>query len=146
MEYKVLDKRLLKTPLMPQIIGDAGLDLRSCSSETVTIKKGKSVLISSGIAVAIPKNWVGLMLPRSGLGIKFGLVLGNTVGVIDSNYRGEILMSVKNTGDKALNIEPMSRITQLVVVPHYDYSKLELVEELDSTERGGNGFGHSGTT
>ena len=100
--------------------------------------------VKTGIKVAIPEHWVGLIIPRSGMGVKQGLALGNTVGCIDSNYRGELIIPITNRSVQMFDIKPMDRVAQLVIVPHYEYSKLEQVDELDATDRGTNGFGSSG--
>lgn len=143
MNYKIIDERLYDYQIYPKD-GDAGIDLRACVDETTVIPVGEQLLISSGIQFAIPKLWVGAVTPRSGLGTKKGTVLANTVGVIDSTYRGVVFIALKNKGTKPLLIRPMERIVQMVVVPHYDYSLMTGVDNLDDTERGSSGFGSSG--
>ena len=141
MKYRITDKRIKEiTPNK----GDAGIDIRACIDRTLIIDVGEQALIDSGLQVAIPEFWVGKVYPRSGLGTKKGAVLANTVGIIDSIYRGNVLVMLKNKGKEPLIIEPMDRIVQMVVVPHYDYSLLEEVRELSSTERGSGGFGSTG--
>ena len=143
MNYKIIDKRLYDYPLQPKD-GDAGIDLRACIDKPIRVATGETVLVQSGLQTAIPKLWVGLLFPRSGLGVKRGLVLGNTVGVIDSSYRGEILIAVTNRKKEYIAIAPMDRIAQLVLVPHYNYEALRNVDMLDDTARGSSGFGDSG--
>jgi dUTP pyrophosphatase len=143
MNYKIIDERLHDYPLQPKD-GDAGIDLRACIDKPIRVATGETVLVPSGLQTAIPKLWVGLLFPRSGLGVKHGLVLGNTVGVIDSSYRGEILIAVTNRKEEYIVITPMDRIAQLVLVPHYNYDSMFNVNSLDDTERGSKGFGASG--
>ena len=130
---------------------DAGYDLYASSSNdmntehSVVIPALKSRKIKTGVAMQIPKGYVGLVFARSGLGINKGITPRNCVGVIDSNYRGEIIVSLHNDNtDKAITIDIGDRIAQIVVVPYYQY-ELNLVEELSDTDRGENGFGSSGT-
>ena len=143
MKIKLLENDLNAYDIKPTREGDAGLDLRCCN-RGVEIYPGETKFINSGIAVAIPNGWVGQLYPRSGLGVKKGLVLGNTVGIIDSNYRGEILIAVKNTGKELIAIDYLDRIAELVITPHYKLNNLMIVDELDSTNRGDKGFGSSG--
>ena len=125
--------------------GDAGIDLHAHIKMPYTLHTGCIKTVPSGIAVAIPEGWVGLVFPRSGLGSK-GLVLGNLTGVIDSSYRGEIQIPLwnRNHDNWPFVIEPMMKVAQLVIVPHWDNSSFEFVEELNETERGTNGFGSTG--
>lgn len=122
--------------------GDAALDLRACVTAPVTLNPGERMEIASGIAVAIPSGHVGFLMPRGGLGSK-GLTLVNTTGVIDSNYRGEIMMNVVNTGPNPITFAPHDRIMQLVIVP-IAVCTVEEVDELDSTNRGEGRYGSSG--
>ena len=127
--------------------GSAGIDLRACIEEPVIIKAGESVLIGTGIAVHInDPNYAGLILPRSGLGSKHGIVLGNLVGLIDSDYQGELMVSVWNRSWEDYTLEPATRFAQYTVVPVVT-PVFELVEDFVSkSERGEGGFGSSGET
>lgn len=141
MEIHLLDERLPDP--RPATEGSAGIDLYACVDSLVVIKAGHTVIIPSGIKVAIPVKRVGLVIPRSSTGIK-GLVLANQTGVIDSDYRGEVKIPIYNNSDNPLVIDPMDRIAQMVVVYHYDYANVKVVDFLDETERGEGGFGHTG--
>lgn len=143
MKYVILDERLKNLPIMPNK-GDAGIDLRCCEFATIYLEPGETKLVKSGLKFAIPKGWVGKLYPRSGWGVKKGLILGNTVGIIDSIYRGELLIALKNNGQEDIVIEPMDRVAQMVVTVHLNYERIQQVEELDETERGESGFGDSG--
>ena len=143
MKVKILNPLLAPYPFTPATQGSAGIDLRACMQGTLRLTYGQQVTIATGVAVAIPHLWVGLIAPRSGLGSK-GLTLANTTGVIDSDYRGEILLKVRFMGQEPLLINPMDRVAQLVIVPHYDYSEVEVVRDLDTTLRGVSGFGSTG--
>jgi len=144
MKYSIIDPRLNDFDFKPTREGDAGIDLRAAIKSPITVAKGMVQLINTGVKVAIPEHWVGLILPRSGLGVKKGLTLANTIGCIDSNYRGELVVPIITNRIPPFEIAPMDRIAQLVIVPHYEYSKLEQVDELDATLRGSEGFGSSG--
>lgn len=122
--------------------GDAGLDLRVI--EDIKIPAHQTVMAHTGIHVAIPDGCVGLLFPRSGYATKLGLNLANSVGVIDSSYRGEVCAALHNNSDVDIELEAGDRVAQLVVMP-YVPCKLNIVEELDDTERGEGGFGSSGT-
>lgn len=127
--------------------GSAAMDLRACLAEPLTVNPGQTILVPSGIAISIlDPGLVALLLPRSGLGIKHGIVLANTIGVIDSDYQGEIGIGIFNRSDLAYTIEPGERICQMLFVP-IQQAALTLVEEfsVDST-RGDGGFGHTGRT
>lgn len=124
--------------------GSAGLDLRACVEESLTVHPGETVLVPSGIAIHIDNpNLAAMILPRSGLGHKHGIVLGNLVGLIDSDYQGQIFISVWNRGHDSFTIEPGDRIAQMVLVPVVQ-THFEVVEEFTDSERGSGGFGHSG--
>lgn len=122
--------------------GDAGLDLRI--TETVTLEPAKKVVVGTGLAVEIPTGCVGLVFPRSGLASKYGITLANSVGVIDSGYRGEIAAALVNAGRDTVTLEAGERVCQLVVMP-YVPCELVPVDELSGTERGAGGFGSTGT-
>lgn len=124
--------------------GSAGLDLRACWEQAYTLEPGATVLIPTGLAIYIADpGYAALILPRSGLGHKHGIVLGNLVGLIDSDYQGELMVSCWNRGHDAFTIQPGERIAQLVVVP-VQQIKFEVVTEFTSSSRGNGGFGHSG--
>lgn len=124
--------------------GAAGLDLRACLDAPLTLMPGDSQLVPSGIAIHIgDPGFAALILPRSGLGAKHGIVLGNLVGLIDSDYQGQVLISVWNRGHAAFTIQPMDRIAQLVMVP-VQQVEFDVVEEFNSSYRGAGGFGSTG--
>lgn len=123
-------------------VGAAGMDLRADTKE-ILIEAGVNYTFCTGVAIAIPKGWVGIVAPRSGLGTKKGMELKNTIGVIDSDYRGFIKVTCSFT--ETFWLESYERIAQLVIVPHHDLD-LEFVDELDETCRGATGFGNSGRT
>ena len=124
--------------------GSAGLDLRACIEHVQTLNPGETFLIPTGISIFIKNpNYAGLILPRSGLGHKHGIVLGNLVGLIDSDYQGELLISCWNRGDKSFLINPLERVAQLVIVP-VTQAKFNLVGDYVETERGEGGFGSTG--
>jgi len=144
LDVKVLDPRLRGS--MPQYAtaGAAGLDLRACIEKPVTLAPGATELLPSGIAIHLADpGLAAVVLPRSGLGHKHGIVLGNLVGLIDSDYQGQIMVSVWNRGQAAFTIQPMERIAQLVVVPVVQV-KLNVVEEFEASQRGAGGFGSTG--
>jgi dUTP pyrophosphatase len=124
--------------------GSAGLDLRACLDSAVTLAPGQTTLIPTGLAIHInDPGLAALILPRSGLGHKHGIVLGNLVGLIDSDYQGQLLVSCWNRGQTTFVIEPLERIAQLVLVPVVQ-AQFRLVEEFDATQRGEGGFGSTG--
>ncbi|MGI5963542.1 MAG: dUTP diphosphatase [Lawsonibacter sp.] len=125
--------------------GAAAMDLHACVEEAVTIPAGGRAVIPTGIAIALPSpDYVALVFARSGLGIKHGVAPANCVGVIDSDYRGEILVGLQNSGDVAYTIQPGDRIAQLMITPVFQ-AQLTPVEELPATQRGAGGFGSTGT-
>lgn len=143
-EVKVLDARLREQ--MPQYAtpGSAGLDLRACLAEAVTLQPGGSHLVPAGIAINLADpGFAALVLPRSGLGHKHGIVLGNLVGLIDSDYQGQIFMSAWNRGNAAFTIQPMERLAQLVIVPVVQVA-FDVVDEFHASSRGAGGFGSTG--
>lgn len=145
-KLKILDERIGGKFPLPHYAtaGSAGLDLRACLKETLILDPGASVLIPSGIAIHIADpGYAAMLLPRSGLGHKHGIVLGNLVGLIDSDYQGEILVSCWNRGREAFAVQPGERIAQMVIVPVVQAS-FEVVREFEISERGAGGFGHSG--
>lgn len=145
-QVKVLDKRLGQEWPLPTYatIGSAGLDLRACIDEAIQIEPGQTVLVKTGMAIYIEDtNFAGLILPRSGLGHKYGIVLGNLVGLIDSDYQGELMVSVWNRSQTTFKLEPGERLAQYVLVPVIQ-AEFALVNEFEATERGAGGFGHTG--
>lgn len=138
-------KKMRKNAAVPvrSTAGSAGLDLAACLEEPVTIAPGERALIPSGIAVGLLENTVGLVFARSGLSVKKGIALANGVGVIDSDYTGEILVGLLNTSKEAYTVMPSERIAQLVVMPVLPLP-VEEVEELEATQRGAGGFGSTG--
>jgi dUTP pyrophosphatase len=145
-QVKILDKRIGTEFPLPQYAteGSAGMDLRACLEHTLEIQPGQTELIPTGISIYIgDPNLAAVILPRSGLGHKHGIVLGNLVGLIDSDYQGPLMVSCWNRGNKAFKIEPGDRIAQLVIVPVV-LAHFEVVEEFQETKRGTGGFGHSG--
>jgi dUTP pyrophosphatase len=146
-ELKVLDSRIGKSIPLPHYAteGSAGLDMRACIDEPLTVAPGESVLVPTGLAMHIrDRRLAAVLLPRSGLGHKHGLVLGNLTGLIDSDYQGQVFISCWNRGSKPYEIQPGERIAQMVFVP-VEQVRFEIVEEFDQSERGSGGFGHSGT-
>ena len=126
--------------------GSAGLDMRACIDEAIIVEPGSTELIPTGLAIHIADaSLAAVLLPRSGLGHKHGLVLGNLTGLIDSDYQGQIFISCWNRSAKAYEIQPAERIAQMVFVP-VEQVKFDVVDEFDSSDRGSGGFGHSGTT
>ena len=143
---KILDERIRS--MLPKYAspGAAGLDLRACLNSELILQPGESQLISSGIAIHVgDPSYAAVILPRSGLGAKNGIVLGNLVGLIDSDYQGPLMVSVWNRGQAAFTIQPMDRIAQLVVVP-VQQVEFNLVEEFAASNRGAGGFGSTGKT
>ena len=143
---RLLDKRIGRSIDLPQYAtdGSAGLDLRACTDGPLTLRPGQTELIPTGIAIHLKDPQVAaVILPRSGLGHKHGIVLGNLVGLIDSDYQGPLMVSCWNRGDAEFTIEVGERIAQLVVVPVLR-AAFEIVEEFAQSERGAGGFGHSG--
>jgi len=144
LEVKILDERI--RAMLPHYAsaGAAGLDLRACIEAPLTLQAGDSQLVPSGIAIHLgDPGFAAVVLPRSGLGSKHGIVLGNLVGLIDSDYQGQVLVSVWNRGKAAFTIQPLDRIAQLVVVP-VGQVELEVVEEFAESRRGAGGFGSTG--
>lgn len=145
-QIKILDERIGNDFPLPEYAtdGSAGLDLRACLDEHLRIEPGETHLVPTGIAIHIAdSNLAAVILPRSGLGHKKGLVLGNLVGLIDSDYQGQVLISAWNRGTHNVIIEPGDRIAQMVFMP-VKRVRFELVEDFDSTTRAEGGFGHTG--
>ncbi len=147
LQAKILDPRLGTDFPLPAYAtsGSAGLDLRAMLQADTTLQPGQTLLIPTGLSIHIADpNLAALVLPRSGLGHKHGIVLGNLVGLIDSDYQGELMVSCWNRGQTSFNIAIGERIAQLMLVPVIQ-AQFELVNEFDGSERGAGGFGHSGS-
>lgn len=143
-DIKILDARLKENLPQYATAGAAGLDLRACIAAPIDLKPGATELIPSGVAIHLTDPGLAAMvLPRSGLGHKHGIVLGNLVGLIDSDYQGQIFVSLWNRGGSVFTLKPMERIAQLVVVPVLQV-KLKLVDDFSASERGAGGFGSTG--
>jgi len=147
-QIKLIDKRLGNKFPMPDYAtqGSAGLDLCACIDEDLIINPNSTVLMSAGFAIYIAdKSFAAMLLPRSGLGHKHGIVLGNLTGLIDSDYQGEIFVSCWNRGDIPFTIQPGDRIAQMIIVP-VAQPHFEFVDSFDETIRGTGGFGHTGVS
>ena len=145
-ELKILDPKIGESIPLPQIAteGSAGMDMRACIDSELIVSSGDTVLVPTGIAIHIAdNNLAAVLLPRSGLGHKHGLVLGNLTGLIDSDYQGQIFISCWNRGEKAYKINPGDRIAQMVFIP-VEQVKFEVVGDFKESDRGEGGFGHSG--
>jgi dUTP pyrophosphatase len=145
-ELKILDKRVGKEFPLPEYAtdGSAGVDMRACLDEALILEPGMTELIPTGMAIHIgDPSLAAVLLPRSGLGHKHGVVLGNLVGLIDSDYQGQVFVSCWNRGSDTFTIQPGERIAQMVLVPVVQ-ARFEIVEEFDPSLRGAGGFGHSG--
>jgi dUTP pyrophosphatase len=148
LQVKVLDPRVGQEFPLPHYAtpGSAGLDLRACLDAPLTIAPGETHLIPTGIAIHLDDpQLAAVLLPRSGLGHKHGIVLGNLVGLIDSDYQGQVMVSCWNRGSAAFTIAPGERIAQMVIVPVVQV-RFEVVEQFTESHRGAGGFGSSGTT
>jgi dUTP pyrophosphatase len=146
-DIKILDPRM--QDLLPAYAteGSAGLDLRACIDEAITIEAGATVLIPTGLAIHVANpGYCAMILPRSGMGHKNGIVLGNLVGLIDSDYQGQLMVSTWNRGQQAFTLNPMERLAQLIIVPVLQVG-FNVVDEFDSdkeSQRGAGGFGSTG--
>jgi dUTP pyrophosphatase len=143
---KILDPRLGQDLPLPEYAtgGSAGMDLRACLDEALEIRPGETHLIPTGLAIHIgDPNLAAVILPRSGLGHKHGIVLGNLVGLIDSDYQGQLFVSCWNRGNESFNIEVGERIAQLVFVPVVQ-AQFDIVTDFDTSKRAEGGFGHTG--
>ena len=146
LQVRILDPRVGREFPLPQYAtaGSAGLDLRACLDAPLLLEPGQTHLVPTGLAIHLADpGLAAVLLPRSGLGHKHGIVLGNLVGLIDSDYQGQVMVSVWNRGSAAFTIEPGERIAQLVVVPVVQV-EFEIVGEFDASHRGAGGFGSSG--
>lgn len=143
-DVKILDPRIKEMMPAYQTAGSAGLDLRAMLDEALTLQPGETKLIKTGLAIHLADpNYAALILPRSGLGHKHGIVLGNLVGLIDSDYQGELMISTWNRGQAPFTIEPMERIAQLVIVPVVQM-QMNIVQDFEASDRGTGGFGSTG--
>ena len=146
-ELKILDSRLGDSIPLPHYatVGSAGLDMRACIDKPLSFNPGETLLVPTGLAIHIADPALAaVLLPRSGLGHKHGLVLGNLTGLIDSDYQGQVFISCWNRGATAYEIDPGERIAQMVFVP-VEQVKFQVVTEFGDSERGDGGFGHTGT-
>ena len=143
-KLKVLDERIRDSLPAYATVGSAGFDLRAVLDEPLQLEPGQTELISTGLSLYIENpGFAGLILPRSGLGHKHGIVLGNLVGLIDSDYQGPLMVSVWNRGNSAFTINPMERLAQLVIVPVAQV-RFDLVDAFETTQRAQGGFGSTG--
>ncbi len=144
LDVRILDARLHESPPAYATAGSAGLDLRACIDEPLLLRAGATALVPSGIAIHLADpGYAAVVLPRSGLGHRHGIVLGNLVGLIDSDYQGQLMVSLWNRSAEAFAIQPLDRIAQLVVIPVVQVA-LNLVDSFDLSERGTGGFGSTG--
>ena len=143
-DLKVLDRRMAEQLPAYATTGSAGLDLRACLDAAITLAPGDTVLVPTGLAIHIgDAGLAAMILPRSGLGHKHGVVLGNLVGLIDSDYQGQLMVSVWNRGKDSFTIQPMERIAQMVIVPVVQPT-FRVVDDFDASSRGEGGFGSTG--
>ena len=146
-ELKILDPRVGDTIPLPHYAtaGSAGLDMRACIDEPLVVEPGDTALVPTGLAIHVADPCLAaVLLPRSGLGHKHGLVLGNLTGLIDSDYQGQVFISCWNRGKASYEVQPGERIAQMVFVP-VEQVNFEVVEDFESSDRGAGGFGHSGS-
>lgn len=146
LQVRILDARVGRDIALPEraTAGSAGLDLRACLDTPLLLEPGQTHLVPTGIAIHLDDpGLAAVLLPRSGLGHRHGIVLGNLVGLIDSDYQGQVMVSVWNRGDHPFTIEPGERIAQMIVVPVVQV-EFEVVADFDATPRGAGGFGSSG--
>jgi dUTP pyrophosphatase len=143
-DVKILDARMQNQLPAYATQGSAGLDLRACIDAPIVIEPGQTVLVPTGIAIHIADaGYAAMILPRSGMGHKHGIVLGNLVGLIDSDYQGQLMVSTWNRGQAAFTLNPMERLAQLVIVPVLQVA-FNVVDDFDSSTRGTGGFGSTG--
>lgn len=143
-DLKILDPRVREQLPHYATPGSAGLDLRACLDAAVTLNPGETRLIPTGLAIHLADaGYAAMILPRSGLGHKHGVVLGNLVGLIDSDYQGQLMVSLWNRGHEPFTVQPFERIAQMVIVPVVQ-AEFNVVDEFDSSQRGEGGFGSTG--
>jgi dUTP pyrophosphatase len=144
LDLKILDARMRDQLPAYATTGSAGLDLRACLDEPLTLQPGETALVPTGLAIHVgDPGYAALILPRSGLGHKHGIVLGNLVGLIDSDYQGQLMISTWNRGQNAFTLNPLERLAQLVIVPVVQ-AEFNIVEDFEESERGAGGFGSTG--
>ncbi|PSB91826.1 dUTP diphosphatase [Candidatus Pandoraea novymonadis] len=144
LDVKILDARLREQLPKYATLGSAGLDLHACIDTPLTIKDGQTILVPTGLAIHLSNpEYAGLILPRSGLGHNHGIVLGNLIGLIDSDYQGELMISAWNRSQKSFILNPFERLAQLVIVPVIQ-AQLNIVNEFPNSKRGTKGFGSTG--
>ncbi|AXE93372.1 dUTP diphosphatase [Paraburkholderia sp. 22099] len=144
LDLKILDARMRDQLPAYATTGSAGLDLRACLDEPLTLKPGETALVPTGLAIHVgDPGYAAMILPRSGLGHKHGIVLGNLVGLIDSDYQGQLMISTWNRGETTFVLNPMERLAQLVIVPVVQ-AKFNIVDDFETSERGAGGFGSTG--
>jgi dUTP pyrophosphatase len=145
-DVKILDERMRTLLPAHATPGSAGLDLRACIDAPITIAPGETILVPTGLAIHIADpGYCAMILPRSGMGHKNGIVLGNLVGLIDSDYQGQLMISTWNRSANAFTLQPLDRLAQLVIVPVMQVA-FNVVEEFDASDRGAGGFGSTGQT
>ena len=143
-DIKILDPRMKDQMPAYATPGSAGLDLRACIDDAITIAPGQTILVPTGLAIHIgDPGYAAMILPRSGMGHKNGIVLGNLVGLIDSDYQGQLMVSTWNRGQTAFTLNPMERLAQLIIVPVLQVG-FNVVEDFNASERGAGGFGSTG--
>jgi dUTP pyrophosphatase len=144
LDLKILDARMRDQLPAYATTGSAGLDLRACLDEPLTLQPGETALVPTGLAIHVgDPGYAALILPRSGLGHKHGIVLGNLVGLIDSDYQGQLMISTWNRGQTTFTLNPMERLAQLVIVPVVQ-AEFNIVEDFEESDRGAGGFGSTG--
>jgi dUTP pyrophosphatase len=144
LDLKILDQRMREQLPAYATTGSAGLDLRACLDEPLTLKPGETALVPTGLAIHVgDPGYAALILPRSGLGHKHGIVLGNLVGLIDSDYQGQLMISTWNRGETTFVLNPMERLAQLVIVPVVQ-ARFNIVDDFEESLRGAGGFGSTG--
>ena len=144
LDLKILDARMRDQLPAYATTGSAGLDLRACLDEPLTLQPGETTLVPTGLAIHVgDAGYAALILPRSGLGHKHGIVLGNLVGLIDSDYQGQLMISTWNRGQTAFTLNPMERLAQLVIVPVVQ-AEFNIVDDFEQSDRGAGGFGSTG--
>jgi dUTP pyrophosphatase len=144
LDVKILDARMRDYLPAYATTGSAGLDLRACLDAPLVLAPGQTALVPTGLAIHLgDPGYAAMILPRSGLGHKHGVVLGNLVGLIDSDYQGQLMISTWNRGDTAFTLNPMERLAQMVIVPVVQ-AELNIVDDFETSERGAGGFGSTG--